>query len=507
MRVGSRKTQLALLLVLACTAAAFLPCLGNDFVTWDDDVLVTANAHVQTLSRDNLRAILFEPLTNAYHPLPFLVWALEYRLWGVTPFGYHLVNLLLHLGTAALVFRWVLCLEGSLLAATVAALCFAVHPMRVESVAWVSDLKDLLAGFFFMASLLAYESWLRVRRWKWYLAAFGFFFLAAVSKSTAITLPAVLVLVDYLRRRRPDRKAITEKVPFFALAGLIAAVAVVSRGRFENVIGKEVLQESYELSYRLYLVGHRLVFYFLQRTVAPARGIEGLYPDVVGGPYLPGVIAWGAVLAFLLAVVALSARFTRKGVFGAGFFLVTLAPALATVSYGYSADRFSYVPAVGLSYLAGVAVAAATARVAGRRLVRALIIATCGIAIAVLGVATWRQCGVWKDGISLWNDAVGKFRGRPTSVNLGAALANRGRSWLMRGDYRRALADLDEAMPIAPDRHHNLFFRAGALAALGERERAVADLRAALILAPDYAAAREFLEDLLAPEPLPAGGR
>lgn len=495
--------------MLTVTAVAFLPSLGNGFVDWDDDQLVTDNTYIQTLSPANLATLFFKPLTNAYHPLTFLVWALGYRLWGATPFGYHLLGLVLHLTTAALVFRWVVGLEKSVLAAAVAALLFAVHPMRVESVAWVSDLKDLLAGLFFMATLLAFERSLREGQAKWYPAALGLFLMAVLSKSTAVALPAILVLADFLHRRPQDRRSVLQKLPFFAVAGLFAVVALVSRGRFEAFIGQELAQESYPVSYRLFLVGHRLVYYFLQRTVAPSRGMDSLYPEVVGGSYLSHSLAWGGVLLLLLAGLAVSARFTRKGVFGAGFFLVTLSPALATVSYGYTADRFSYVPAIGLSYLAGVGAVAVVRSVGSRQALRALFLASCGTVLAVLAALTWRQCAVWKDSVSLWSDAIGVYRNQPNSVNRGVALVNRGRAWLMREEYQRALADFNEALPLAPNRHHTLYYRAAAHGALGERDQAVGDLAAALSLAPDYQPAREMFEALTASGPgsLPGGGR
>jgi protein O-mannosyl-transferase len=504
---GTLKPGLALAIVLVVATAAFLPCLGNGFVDWDDDVLVVDNPYVQSLSRANVAAVFSRPVTNAYHPLTFLAWALEYRLWGAAPFGYHLVSLALHLAVVALVFLWIRELEGSVAAAAVAALFFGVHPMRAESVAWVSDQKDLLAALFSLAALLAWERSFRGNSRRWYPAALGFFLLAGLSKATAVVLPAVLLLADFLKCRPIDRRSVRRMVPFFALAGLFGLAAVVFRGRFEAFIGKELWQEAYPSAYRLYLVGHRFVFYFIQRTVAPTRGIESLYP-VVGGPYLPGLIAWGAALALLAAGVAYSARFTRKGIFGAGFFVIALAPALATVSYGYTADRFSYFPSIGLSYLVGVTVAAAL-RTADRRLGRALVVASCVAAFSVMAATTWRQCGVWKDSVSLWSDAVDKFRGQPDSVNLGAALTNRGRARLALQEPQLALRDLEEAVPIAPLRHRALFFRAIALAALGERERALGDLEEALRIAPDYEQVRAFLGELAASEPgaPPVGGR
>jgi hypothetical protein len=306
------------------------------------------------------------------------------------------------------------------------------------------------------------------------------------------------VLVDFLRRRRLDRRAILEKVPFFAVAALFAVLALVSRGRFEASIAQELAQDVYPVGYRLYLVGERLVFYFLQRTVAPTRGVENLYPDVIGGPYLPGVLAWGTVLIILLVALALSTRFSRKGVFGAGFFLVALSPALATVSYGYTADRFSYVPAVGIAYLVGVAAAALHRAAGARRLARAALIAAGISVVAALGSQTWRQCGVWSDSVSLWSDAVATYRRGSSTINLGFALVNRGHARLERGDYRGALADLDEALPIAPNRQRTLYERACVFTALGERGRAIDDLGEALRVAPGFLDARQLLEVLSA---------
>jgi hypothetical protein len=369
--------------------------------------------------------------------------------------------------------------------------------MRVEPVAWVSGRKDLLAGMFFMAALLAFERWRREgRRWR-YASSLGLFLLAGLSKATAVTLPAVLVLGDLLRGRVPLRRALRETAPFFALSALLAAVAMSSRSGFEAAA--EPL--SYSPWQRLYILGHRLVFYYLRRTLAPAGGFENLYPDLVEGAFLRSVLAWGSVLALAALGLAASARRTRKGLFGAGFFLLTLLPSLAAVTYGYSADRFSYVPSIGLSYLAGVAAAAVLGIPRAGSRVRPLLLALGIAALAALGWMTRQRIGIWKDSVTLWTDAVESFRSRPESVNLGLALENRGRSRLEQGDPRGALADLTRALPIAPERQYTLLLRAQAAAALGDPRTAVEDLREALRIAPDFAEARSLLERLAAPGP------
>lgn len=491
-----RGSRLLLITLLALAAVTYLPSLRNDFVNFDDDVLVTDNPYVRSLSPSNLAAIFTRPLTNIYHPLTFFSYALDFRLWGLSPFGFHLTNYLLHLATTALVFRWMTVFAGSLPAAFTAALLFSLHPMRVEAVAWIAGRKDLLAGFFFMASLLAFEHWAREGKRRMYATALGLFLLAGLSKATAITLPAVLVLADYLHRRLPSRRVLLEKIPFFAVSAVLAAVAVASRSSFEA--SAEPLLYS-PLS-RVYILGHRLVFYYLQRTVAPTRGLDNLYPDLVGGTMLPDVLAWGSVLALIVLALAVSARRTRKGIYGAGFFLLTLLPSLAAVSYGFTADRFSYVPSIGLSYLAGVAVATTLSASRETRWARPLMVAL-GIAIVgALGWTTRDRIAVWKDSVALWDDAVQHFRSRPTSVNLGLALEHRGRSRLEQGDYRGAIVDLTEAAPIAPERQFTLLLRAQAFAALGEPEAAAVDLREALSLAPGFEEARVLLERLAHPD-------
>jgi hypothetical protein len=231
--------------VLALTFAAHFRALQGQFVDWDDTIHITRNVAIRGLSLDNLRLMFAHPIAKLYCPLTWLSFAFDYQIWGQAPFGYHLTNLLLHLANTLLVLvlvRKVLRdrFQYATAAALLTAAIFGVHPLGVESVAWATERKDVLFAFFYLGALIAYGRWLGNHKWRMYWICFGLFVASAFSKSTAVSFPIVLLIIDHWLVKR---KAWGEKVPFFAVSLIVTTItlAVQAGGPVETVATPEFI--------------------------------------------------------------------------------------------------------------------------------------------------------------------------------------------------------------------------------------------------------------------------
>ncbi len=477
-----RQKYLGLGLILLVTFLAYYPSLHNGFTNWDDDQYVTANLGIRDLSRAGLASLLTGFTAANWHPLTMLTYALEYRRFGLDPRGYHAVNLSLHLLNTLLVFWVVQFLGAGTAASLAAALLFGVHPLHVESVAWVAELKDVLSACFFLLALIA---WLRYRSSGrppvFYALALAGTLLSLLAKPMGVSLPLVFLLADWRQAGRLERRDWLEQVPFALLAAASAGLTLVAQKS-----GKALLEENYLAFSQNLAVAARGVFFYLGKFLLPIH-LSAFYPyPFDGGADLPpAFILWVPAAAFLLTLFLLMARRSRTILFGGGFFLVVLLPVLQLVPVGstMAADRYAYLPSLGLCYLAGVGCSRWTLcfrRPGWRRLPAAVLIA----ASLVLAALTWQRTRVWMDGVTLWSDVLATH---PRSFR---ALNSRGDAYLAKGDLDRAVADYQRALKGKPDhpgnalahaRLGNLFLRQG------RSREAVAAYTRAVELAPRLA--------------------
>ncbi len=233
--------------ILFIALLSYLPALNNGFV-WDDDDYIKNNLLIRSI---NLKEIFSTNLMGNYHPLTVLVYAIQYKFFEVSEKGYHAFNLFLHLLNVLLVFFAVFRLSNKSIVALVAALLFALHPMHVESVAWASELKDLLYTFFFLASYIFYMKYLDDGKNKYYVFALFLFLLSLLSKAMAASLPLLLVLTDYFKGQKFNAKTLLQKVPFFLLSlifGFVAVHAQKSSGAVDTAtfdMGQRIIFASY----------------------------------------------------------------------------------------------------------------------------------------------------------------------------------------------------------------------------------------------------------------------
>lgn len=470
-------------LLVAMTVAAYLPALDNGFI-WDDDQYVSANAVLRSL--DGLRRIWLEPgAVPQYYPLTFTSFWVEYQLWGLQPFGYHLVNVLLHAINALLL--WLVLRRLHLPGAWLAAAIFALHPMQVESVAWITERKNVLAGVFFFSAFLVYlqaeaadgaAGPARIR-WRPYLAACALFVGALLSKTVTCSLPAVLLLVIWWQRGAIDRRAVLRLAPLFAVGLVMAAVTVWMERYHVGAQGREFALSFLE---RLLVAGRALWFY--PWTLVWPDNLAFIYPR-----WSIDVRVWWQYLfpAAALAVIVLLYGARRR--IGAGPLVAglcyagALVPALGLINvypmrYSFVADHFAYFPIVALIALATAVGARLVGRVGeARRVVGSAIGA---LLLLVLALLTARQCGIYRDLRALWTDTLAKNpEAWMAHNNLGTVLQEHDH------DFDGAIARYAESLrlnPGNPETHINL---GTALAAKGELEAAVKAYETALRLKPD----------------------
>jgi protein O-mannosyl-transferase len=432
--LAGRNLNIVLCFVLAAaTIALYSPAIGNPFVHWDDDVYVTANSHIQRgLAWDTIRYAFTSSEVGHWHPLTWFSHALDCQLFALNPAGHHFDSVLIHTLNVVLLFlllTWATKRTGPSL--LVAAL-FAVHPLNVESVAWVAERKNVLSTLFFLLSLAAYGWYARRPDWRRYLLVAVLFAAGLMGKPMVITLPFVLLLLDYWPLHRVSGTApaatsapqvafsrlMLEKIPLLLISVLSAVVTLMAQRHGQAVGGlhKFPLGQRIEaaiVSYGLYL----------WKMFWPAR-LAALYPHPAN--WLP---LWQATLCALIlaAVTALAVIFRRKGYLLVGWlwFLGTLIPVIGLVQVvgeGYVADRYTYVPAIGIFVMTvwGLDDLAA-ARNAGT--LWRVLPAMC--ALTALGFVTHRQIGYWDSDYDLWSHALAVTEMNPFAQNsLADALTN-----------------------------------------------------------------------------------
>jgi Flp pilus assembly protein TadD len=426
-------------IVFAVSLFVFLAAIGNDFVNWDDDRNFLDNEAYRGLSFDHLWWMATTFHLSHYHPLTWLTLGMDFTLWGMNPAGYHFTNVLLHAITAVLAYYLILLLlqigfhkewapPGLKMGAVLGALLFAIHPLRVESVAWVSERRDVLSGLFYIATLLFY---LRGRL----VAALAVFAAALMSKVIVATLPIVLLILDWypLRRRWGWRMAL-EKVPFFALA---LGAGLIGVGRYEAGVSGAVADLDVTPWLRIMLSLYGLAFY-VWKTLAPF----GLYAQYVYSadpqPFdIQLVIAALFVIGMTVALLLLRRRWPA-GIVVWACYVVTLLPVLSLLRLDrqqYVADHHSYLATLGLAVLGG---ALFYRFFLGPRPHWALFVSL--LVTLVLCERTVRQVGVWENSVTLWTHTL---EGSPLSItahnNLGRALANRGQPEQAIEHFRRAV--------------------------------------------------------------------
>jgi tetratricopeptide (TPR) repeat protein len=458
-------------LIVLLVFLAYLPALRGGFI-WDDDAYVTENPTLHDW--EGLRQIWFKVgAVPQYYPMVHTTFWLEYHLWGFNPFGYHLVNILLH-AIAAILF-WRVLLRLRVPGAWLAAVIFALHPVEVESVAWITERKNVLSTVFYFTAALAYlrfAAWEepggpnRLRRY-WYLGALVLFLAALLSKTVTCSLPAALLLLCWWKKGRVKWGEILPLLPFFVLGvGLGLMTAWIEKYH----VGARGAEWSLTFVERCLIAGRALWFY-AGKLAWPAQ-LTFIYPR-----WTVETAAWWQWLFPLAAAVVMAGLWRARQWMGKGplvavlFFAGTLVPALGFVNvypmrYSFVADHFQYLASAGLITLC----AAGLHRIP--RVFPALVV--------LLGALTWRQAGIYRNQEILWHDTLIK---NPdcwmAHTILGVLLDN-------QGHLEKAMEHYHEAIQINPNSTDTLNDLGVALAAMGRFEEAIENFNKAIQTNPNY---------------------
>ena len=460
--------------VMIVSCVPFVPALWNDFVEWDDYENLVNNPDYRGLGWRQLRWMFTTFHLGPYQPLSWFTLGIDYLIWGMNPFGYHLTNLVLHAANAVFFYyvsRTLLSIVWSIpdeagqaqlgWSAALAALLFAIHPLRVESVVWVTERRDVLSGFFYMGTIYAYlransnpHGDLQGRRWR--NAALVLFILSLLSKATAMTVPAVLLLLDVYPLKRlqwqprnwitPNgRTILREKVPFILVAVMFALVALW--GQQQASAFKSL--ETHDLGSRLAQASFGAAFY-LWKTLVPAK-LSPLYEiPPYFTPWDPFIAAGaGATIIITASLWLLRARWPA-GLACWAYHIVVLAPVLGIVQTGPQlvADRYTYLACLSWAALAGGLFLYFLQR-SNQRQTRVLAGAVAAIAAAGIlipfALLTWRQTAVWRDTGTLWRYAL------ELDPNSSIAHYNLARFLATQGNQGEAVAHYHQALRIRPE--------------------------------------------------------
>ena len=508
-------------LVFVITVLTFLPALKNGFVNWDDPSHLLDNPHYRGLGWEQLSWMFTTCHMGSCMPLNYVTYGLDYILWGMNPVGYHLTSLLIHSANAVVFYflsqrlltltvasasvSWRLPIR---LAAGFSALFFALHPMRVEVVAWATGREIAIAGFFFILTLLCYLKAVENESvgsspWGWMVLAWFLYALSLLGKEAALTLPFALLALDVYPLRRLQggptewfqtrvRRIWWEKMPFLLLAVAAAVKAVLAKEQSGTIY----TLENYGLLPRFAQALYSLAFY-PWKTLAPF-GLSPLYPlkPFTGFWNLPLVMS-GASVFLLTAVLFAVRRRWLAGLTAWVFYGVLLLPVSGVVAFGpYAvADRFSYLPSLGWAVLLGAGLFYCWQLWVSERIgVRTLVLTQSLTALLLvgLGALTWQQTRIWHNSETLWRHALAlDEKSSFAHNNLGLALAD-------RGAFAEAIEEFRKAVEIDPtfvEAHTNLGIF---LAKRGSSEEAVSHLRQALGIDPTFTNAQNTLGNILA---------
>jgi tetratricopeptide (TPR) repeat protein len=500
-----RRDVLISLLLAGITLGLYWPATYCDFIHFDDQAYVTENAQVQGgLTLAGIAWAFSHAVSSNWHPLTLMSHMLDCQLFGLQPWGHHLTSVLLHTLNTVLVFLLLRGLTGSPLRSAVVAALFGWHPLHVQSVAWVSERKDVLSTFFFLLSLLAYvryakETVPRQSRvpgpWPaarvYYFLSLGAFALGLMSKAMLVTLPFVLLLLDYwpLKRFPISRRLVLEKLPFVALGAAASAVALA----VQKHGGAVATMQALSLGDRL---GNALISYcrYLEKNFWPAD-LSIFYPHPYSWPVEEVLLA----AVFLSGVTALFFVWQKRCpwlLMGWLWFIATLVPVIGLIQVGEQsmADRYTYIPSIGLFVLIVWGVYESCR--AWRQLVPALTVA----GLAALVSCCWltrQQLGYWRNSESLFRHALAVTENNSWAMsNLGDVTFNQGRTDEAINYYQQAL----NLKPTAADLHNNL---GAAFLAKGQIDEAIAEAEEAVRLKPEYADAHLNLGNALSKKGLP----
>jgi Tfp pilus assembly protein PilF len=509
--------------IAVITFAVYLASLRNGFIAeWDDGEYVLYNPYIRSINLSFLRWAFSSFYASNWHPVTWISHAIDYAVWGANPLGHHLTSVIIHAVNTFLVVLLIVRLQeaargpapggqersaldepGMLITAGVTGLLFGLHPVHVESVAWIAERKDLLCALFFLLSIAGYVKYVtasvnsvnneaigqgaRTRYFrKEYLFSLGFFILALMSKPMAVSLPAVLLILDWypLRRLRSVRTAldlIVEKLPFIMFSLISSVLTILAQRAWGAIVEMQALP----LSSRLLVAAQSLIMYLWKMAVP--RDLIPYYPYPKDVPLvsLNFLIALALIIGLTLFCIIIAKRH-RLGLAAWGYYVVTLLPVLGIVQVGSQsmADRYTYLPSLAPFLVVAVGASWCCEKVTvlnwSKSTVMSLLIGTGVLIFAGMSFLTIQQMRIWENGLSLWSYVTQK---EPQKASI--AYTNLGSAYQKMGQLDRAMENYEKAIALDPNDYLAYTNRGVIFDKIGEFDRALESYNKAVLSNPE----------------------
>ena len=501
------------------TLLVYLTSLSNQFVNWDDGRYIVKNPHLHPFNPGLFQWAFSEFYASNWHPLTWISHAADYAIWGLNPLGHHLANAVFHAGNTFLVVLLSMRLlemymgravqEGvltwldsrrTMIVGGMTGLLFGLHPLQVETVAWIAQRKTLLCTLFLLLSVLIYSGYVRRRGERReeekssglflfdarYMSSFVLFILALLSKPMAVSLPAVLLILDWypfgrIRSLKEMGAAVAEKLPFIVCSLISSLMTILA----QESGGATKLMELVPFWTRVLVAAKALVVY-LWKIVLPINLIP-FYPyphdvSLVSPVYIGAVF----LVAGITSVSLLAIKRNRLWLTLCGYYIVTLLPVLGLVQVGGQAmaDRYMYLPDLGLFFGISLGVARAHERINMLKMHRTLVkvFGSCAVILMIVSLSyvTIRQIGVWSGSVELWNYVIKK------EPETALAYNNRGQAFFEKGELDNALADFNKVIALNQLYDTAYSNRGTILSKRGQLDKAMEDFDKAIALNPSY---------------------
>lgn len=461
-----------LLFIIFLTLIVYGRAINADFTNWDDEVYIHENPYIKQLNAESIANIFSEGYFGNYHPLTTITYAVEYSLFGLNPRAYHTINILLHLLNIFLVFLFVKKLSGHLTVALITAFVFALHPLHVESVAWIAERKDVLYTFFMLLSLNYYLKFLNKEGGpKTYLLMLLFTLSALMSKSAAVVTPLLMLLIYFYIRKKFILKQLLHLLPFFLLSLIFGLIAINTQ---VEAIGN--LNTMFPGLNRALIVCYAL-YYYLTRFLAPIN-MAALHNFPEANTALPFeyYFAPAVLVAAILLVVFSRNELKRQIIFGLLFFLISLLLVIQIIPVGQAivAERYTYVPYIGLAFIVAQMIV-----LIYKRIPTSLLYTVLGAYAIFITASTWAQVGVWQNSETLWTKTLKVYPENQIAYN------NRGLFRTKNEEYNKAYDDFDKLIAINPEYEDVFNNRATACFNLKDYNCVIRDLTEAIKRKPD----------------------
>lgn len=501
----------AVLILILTPLIIFSSALQNQFVNYDDWKYIVDNPVIQSLTIDNIRRMFTEVFTGShqYHPLTFLTWAIEYHFVQLTSKVYILDNIFIHILNTLLVFILIRHLSNKLSISFLAAFIFSLHPLRVESVVWATERKDVLYSFFYLSGLIIYDRWLSGSKkdTRKLITVYILYLMSCLSKPMAVSFPLALITLDYFKKNQINPSDILEKALFLLIACLFGFIAISQKSE-----GSQTAYQIYNYVDRLILAVNAFWFYLGKLFLPINLSCYYPLPEKINN-HLPvklyGIFAASIImLPFILRIKNLSTLTKWGGL----FYLSNIVFVVGFLSFGsyFAADRYTYLASIGWAVILSTAVTSLFESIKNLYLNLCFAILLGGILIG-MQLLTFHRIQVWQNGIQLWTNVITQFPKSSMAFNnranaylkqnllneafedynrsinlqpLPGVFSNRGIIYFMKKDFASAIKDFSEEIRIDPHNDKAFNNRGAAYREIGRLREAVEDFNRSIQLKP-----------------------